>query len=559
MGRIRKIVITAAAILTAGAAVFSVANKIKADQLSHAVRIEDALVRNTPAVGDELYLELSEGDLFQVTDDLWTYEHGDDEENTLVVPVIAGSEIGNYSLLYVKVQATDPGMPDKVAQGFRVYYQSILDGLLARKAEGIPEDSHVTEEKLDEMIAMTEWYVSDESYEKDKSYVASFTLTATGIPNYSTISFISGGVAVLLGIVLLYSVLGIWISGKKLVIGSIAVAVASVITAVILFRKEIATMMSIREYAPGMYVCNVMNDYKLDEFLSTDIKDSDSLIEEGSKKLLGGLPLSVDAHYRYGCSSFSCVTQDGTHLFGRNYDRLDADGMIMYSNQEGAYASIAICDLSWINMSGENTMVEPDSFIGRYILRGAGPILSVDGFNDQGLGISILSLDYDEYREDTDKTDTIILIMIRAILDKCATADEATALLSSYDVHSMFARDCHLFITDKSGKSVVAEWIDSELTVTEIDHVTNYTIATHQRDDERRFVVMEDRLEKSGGVLSVDEALDLLHDAAQINGEGVQTEWSCVYDLDHFVLYIYNDCDRDNVYIISPETFGVRA
>ena len=130
------------------------------------------------------------------------------------------------------------------------------------------------EEKLDEMIAIIEWYVSDESYEKDKSYVASFTLTATGVPNYSTISFISGGVAVLLGIVLLYSVLGIWISGKKLVIVSIAVAVASVITAVILFRKEIATMMSIREYAPGMYVCNVMNDYKLDEFLSTDIKDS---------------------------------------------------------------------------------------------------------------------------------------------------------------------------------------------------------------------------------------------------------------------------------------------
>ncbi len=555
MGKVRTIVITAVAIFTACAAVFSVVNRIKAKQLTQTVRAVDALVRNTPAAGDELYLQLSAGDLFQLTDNLWTYEYGDDEQ-MIVVPVFSDTDIGGSSVLFVKVQASDTGMPDKVAQAYRDYYQKILDRLLEKKAEGLPENSNVSEEEFDELIALMESKVSDEAYAADKSYVASYTLTATGMPDYQMISFVSGFVAMLLGIVLLYAVLGIWISGKKLVIGSIAVVTASAIVGVILLRNEIATMMSIREYAPGMYVCNVTNDYKLDELLSVDIKNSDAMIEIGSKTLLGGVPLSTDAH-NYACSSFSCVDKDGTHMFGRNYDYLDADGMILYSDQEGAYASIAVCDLSWVNMAGEGQIAEPDSFIGRYVLRGISPLMCVDGMNDQGLGISILSLSYAEYREDTDKTDTIVLIMIRAILDKCATVDEAVALLSSYDVHSMFSRDFHLFITDKSGKSVIAEWVDGKLTVTEIDHVTNYNIAAHEYDEEDRFVAMENRLAKTGGVLSIEEALDLLHDVAQTS-DTVQTEWSCVYDLDHFVLYIYNDCDRDNVYIISPESFGVR-
>lgn len=555
MGKVRKIVITAVAILAAGAVVFSVVNKIKAKQLTQIVRIEDALVRNTPAAGDELYLQLSAGDLFQLTDDMWTYEHGDNE-NAIVVPVFSDTDIGKSTVLYAKVQASDPGMPDKVAQAYRDYYQKILDRLLEKKAEGLPENSNVSEEEFDELIAFMEERVSDETYAADKSFVTSYALTAVVMPDYQMISFISGSVAILLGIVLLYSVLGIWISGKKLVIGSIAVVIISAIVGVILLKNEIATMMSIREYAPGMYVCNVTNDYKLDELLSMDIKDSDALIEVGSKTLLGGVPLSTDAHH-YACSSFSCVNQYGTHIFGRNYDHLDSNGMILYSNQEGAYASIAVCDLSWVNMAGETKVVEPDSFIGRFVLRGISPLMCVDGMNDQGLGISILSLGYEEYREDTGNTDTIVLLMIRAILDKCATVDEAEALLSSYDVHSMFSRDFHLFITDKSGKSVIAEWVDGKLTVTEIDHVTNYNIAAHEYDEEDRFVTMENRLAKTGGVLSIEEALDLLHDVAQTS-DTVQTEWSCVYDLDHFVLYIYNDCDRDNVYIISPESFGVR-
>lgn len=555
MGKIRKIVIGIAAVLTAGAAAVSIYCKVKAESISKPVDAVDALISNTPADGDVLYLKVDTDYVFNVADDLWTwtYTYPEDEDRYVTVPIIAKSILENRTFFYATVQANDTGMADRVAQAYRDYFQSSLDKLLALKENGLPEGSNTTPEKLDEFIAMMTDLVSDETYEKDKASVTSFTLIAERAPNYALTGYISGALAVLLGIVLLYAVLGIWVSGKKLAVGSLAFLLLAIAVGAFAFRKEIATMASIKRYAPDLYTCNVTNNYKLDELLASDIRDTDELIEEASKKLLCGFPVSVEAHH-YGCSSFSCVTKDGDHLFCRNYDYLETTGMVIYSAREGSYASIAVCDLGWIGMAGDNAIVEPDSFFGRLVLRGSCAVMSVDGFNDQGLGISILSLSYPEERQDTANPDTLDLLAIRAILDKCANTDEAVAFLSSYDVHSMFDKDFHLFITDKSGKSVVAEWIDSELTVTEIDHVTNYTIATHQWDEERRFVTLNNKLTESEGVLSVDEALDLLNAASQQNDD-IQTEWSCVYDLDNFELYIYNDCDRSTVYTITPETF----
>lgn len=555
MGKIRKIVIGVAAVLTAGAAAVSIYCKVKAESISRPVDAADALITNTPSEGDVLYLKVDSDYVFNVTDDLWTwtYSYPEDEDSYLTVPIIAKCNLENRTFFYATVRENDPGMADRVAQGYRDYFQGSLDKLLALKENGLPEGSNTTPEKLDEFIAMMTDLVSDETYEKDKASVASFTLIAKSAPNYALTGYISAVVAVLFGIVLLYAVLGMRFSGKKLAIGSLAFLLLAIAVGAIAFRKEIATMASIRQYAPELYICNVTNDYKLDELLASDIRCTDDLVEEASKKLLGGFPVTVDAHH-YGCSSFSCVTKDGDHLFCRNYDYTETKGMVFYSAQEGSYASIAVCDLHWVNMAGEGAVTEPDSFFGRIVLRGSCAIMSVDGFNDQGLGISLLSLGYPEERKDTDKPDTLELLTIRAILDKCANTDEAVALLSSYDVHSMFDRDFHLFITDKSGKSVVVEWIDDKLTATGIDHVTNYVIATHEWDDESRFVTLEDKLTESEGVLSVDEALDLLLAASQ-QSDFIQTEWSCVYDLDNFVLYIYCDCDRNTVYTITPDTF----
>ena len=553
IGKKRKIVIVIVSVLTVIAAGITVYCGYKSSVSGVATDIRYLVKDKTPQVGDEYYLFCIPDELFEVSDDLRVYEDYIEEEDRYVSIPIESS--GRLSYRFnVKVVETDPQLPDKFAQNCRDYYQSLYDKLQAKKESVDPDDAEAMA-RVQKGIELVEGYLTDETYEKDKDSITPYTFKATNTLNYYVIGMVSGIVAVLFAIVLIYAVLGIWVSGKKLVLGSAAILLVLSIVSCIVFRKELATMASIKEYAPGMYMCNMQNDYKLDEMLSTDIRDSDSLISFVSKNLLGGLLLPIDAHH-FGCSSFSCVSDEGNHLLCRNYDYLDTDGMILYSNREGAYASIAVCDLQWARFSGIDSIAKPDSLLGRFVLKGAAPVMCVDGFNDQGLGISIMSLGYSENRPDTDKTDTIIILAIRGILDKCATVDEAIAFLSSYDVYSMFDKDNHLFISDKSGKSVVVEWIDDKLIVTEINYVTNYVIATHEYDDERRFVTLKTKLDEKKGVLTLDEALDLLNAASQDSEDGVQTEWSCVYDLDNFVLYIYNDNDRDTVYKITPETFN---
>ena len=555
MGKIRKsrkIVITVFLILTVVATGIAAFCSYKSSTSGMAADINDVVENGTPQIGDKLYLFCYQEQLFEVGDDLVVFEtYLEKEDLNICVPIECEGKL-SYRFS-AEVVETNPGIPDKFAKGCRDYYQELYDKIQAKKATVDPGDSE-TMERVRKGEELIEGFLSDETYERDKNSITTYSFRATNTVDYFTIASVSKIAAAVLAIVLLYAVLGIWISGKKLALGSIALVLTVCIISGVIFRKDIATMASIKEYAPGMYTCNITNDYYLDEMLSTDFKDTDSLISFLSKKLLGGMTLPIDAHH-FGCSSFSCVTPEGTHLFGRNYDYLDTNGMVIYSNREGCYASIAVCDLQWARFAGVDPIAKPDSLLGRFVLRGAAPIMCVDGFNDQGLGISILSLDADENRPDTGKTDTIIILAIRGILDKCANVDEAVAFLSSYDVHSMFDKENHLFITDKSGKSVIAEWVNDELTITEINCVTNYVIATHEYDEDRRFVVMKTKLDEVNGVLSLEEALDLLNAASQNSESSVQTEWSCVYDLDNFVLYIYNDNDRNKVYKITPETF----
>ena len=497
-----------------------------------------------------------EGDLY-----VWTYQP-EGSEVYLSVPVLGDGSFDpetDYSYkFYANVVATEEGVPEKIAQSYRDLWQRVVDRLHEFQENGIPDTSTLTPDRLDEMLEQYTPYLSEEVFAQDVASVTSYTLSVTTVPNYTFYGLVGTGAAVLLGIVLAYAVLGIWIKPGKLVLGTVCILVVAAAAVAVIFLREIATMRSIREYVPGMYMCTVTNDYKLDEMLSYNIRTTDDLLDAGSRELMGGIPLSVDVPH-FGCSSFSAVTEDGTHLFGRNYDYIDTVGMMIYTSPEDGYASIANCDLAWPNMAGPNQIISPSSLPGRFVLRGVAPHMCVDGMNDQGVGVSILMLTNAEVHQDTDKPDIIIPLAVRGILDTCASTDEAMEFLSSYDMNTMVGKNFHIFITDRSGHSVVAEWIDDELVFTQIAQVTNYYVAEgYDSSDCSRYSAMCECLSENGGVLSIEEALDLLNAACQSSDdpEGSQTEWSCVYDLDHFTMYIYNDNDRGNVYTVTAETFG---
>ena len=71
------------------------------------------------------------------------------------------------------------------------------------------------------------------------------------------------------------------------------------------------------------------------------------------------------------------------------------------------YESCRNSEVGHCRFAGTDSIAKPDSLLGRFVLRGAAPYMSVDGMNDQGLGISILSLTNPERRPDTGKTENI--------------------------------------------------------------------------------------------------------------------------------------------------------
>ena len=143
---------------------------------------------------------------------------------------------------------------------------------------------------------------------------------------------------------------------------------------------------------------------------------------------------------------------------------------------------------------------------------------------------------------DTERHDLSIYTAIRVLLDKCATVEEALTLLSDQDIHTGLGVSYHLFLADNTGRCVVVEWLDGEMCINDLNAATNsvLTEGIHYGDGgiDSRYDTINDTLKEQGGILTKDEARDLLKNVSQSN-----TEWSCVYDLTDFSFDVYKDKD----------------
>lgn len=87
-----------------------------------------------------------------------------------------------------------------------------------------------------------------------------------------------------------------------------------------------------------------------------------------------------------------------------------------------------------------------------------GPFASLDGINEKGVSIAVLTLDSLPTRQNSGKLKINTSLAIRLVLDRAASTQEAIDLLGSYDMVAMAGRDYHFFINDASGDSRVVEY-----------------------------------------------------------------------------------------------------
>lgn len=376
------------------------------------------------------------------------------------------------------------------------------------------------------------------------------------------IKIIGEVLAVAGSVIALVSLLLIKLSPKVIILGTLVLMFAGVMTLIVVYRNRISTFASLKEHEPGVYAMNCKEDYKLQSILDAGISNEGELLSAISDEMFWGMPLNVSG-MSFGCSSFAVTAPDGHHLMGRNYDYPETDLLMIYSDPEDGYASIGMADIGLMGLGTDEGETDPLSAGSRF-MSVAFPYLTVDGINDAGVGISILQLEHEEIHQDTGKPDILMNVAIRAILDTCGSTDEALGLLDSYDMHSMIDRSFHLFITDRSGRSVIVEWIDNEMAVTEDCKVTNhilcsgYTEGDPDTDSMNRYKILTDNLSSCGGTADAATAMIFLSDAALRSDDPgrMQTEWSCVYDLDDFKVAICTDTLYDHSFTVTSETFN---
>ena len=246
-----------------------------------------------------------------------------------------------------------------------------------------------------------------------------------------------------------------------------------------MFGTFITAAKSIRKLKDGVYVMEYRGDYGFDDFLAQGGADSDSAMADYLVGFLSrGYYKKADNDIRpgdYGCSTVCVKDENGAVYFGRNFDWKKGRAMIVHTVPDHGYESLSTCGLDFLGFGDD---YEPDGSMQERIQTLAAIYVPLDGMNEKGLIVAdLMAGDKEETHQKTDKPDLTTTTAIRLLLDRAANVDEAVELLKQYDMNSSIGAAHHFAVADATGKSVVVEYVDGEMLVTETNIVTNHYLA----------------------------------------------------------------------------------
>lgn len=355
-------------------------------------------------------------------------------------------------------------------------------------------------------------------------------------------------------------------TSKKIIISIVAVLLVAVFAALGIFQGEARTLLSVKENGnTGIYEINYAADYKLDKLIDAGgAATEEQLVQYIIKTMLKGLPINVSYEIpNLACSTFYAETPEKGYIFGRNLDNQTTDLAVIRTSPKGAYSSVSVVNLSFL---GYNETYTPDKLMDR-INTLASAYFPLDGVNERGLAVGVLQLQAPATAQDNSKPDVGTTLAIRAMLDKCATVDEAIDLLKSFDMYAA-AKGCYHFqIADSKGKSVVVSYVDNEMVITEKENgfiaATNFYLHEvpfeYDAQGMDRYEILEKTLTEKNSVLTAQEGMNLLK-AVRITGTDpdekgrvYSTQWSALYDLTNPTLTLCSDMNYDDVYVYEVD------
>lgn len=304
-----------------------------------------------------------------------------------------------------------------------------------------------------------------------------------------------------------------------------------------MFGTFITAANSIEKLEDGLYSMEYKGDYGFDEFLAQGGAASDSAVANYLVAFLshGFYKMESDVQAgEFGCSTICVSDESGTTFFGRNYDWAECQAMIVHTRPENGYESISTCCLDFLGFSEG---YRPDGSMMERLQTLAAIYVPLDGMNEKGLMVAdLMAGDKEETHQQTDKPDLTTTTSIRLLLDQAADVDEAIALLRQYDMNSSIGSAHHLSLADASGRSVVVEYVNGEMLVTETKVVTNHYLCDCDKQGigSEQSHIRFDTLSAYHGPADDRDVRDMLKSVAQMNypqteGSYEKTMWSIVY------------------------------
>ena len=309
-------------------------------------------------------------------------------------------------------------------------------------------------------------------------------------------------------------------------------------------RKSIASIKKLSNYADGynLYSMNICYDYDLDAVIARGLGDDQSMVDSFAKEALPHIPVHIKPP-QFACTAFTMAEEGADARMGRNYDfALDSSAMLVHCAPKCGYKSVATAALD--NVGVNNPLENMRNKLACLVA----PFLCLDGINEKGVSIAVLTLDSKPVKQNTGKATICTSMAIRLVLDRAATTQEAVDLLSSYDMFASSGRDYHFFITDAAGDGRVVEYdCDSptrELVATKSVATTNFyvlykeKVRAYQKNEHyghgrERYDAVLSVLEQERENYSDHAAWEALRAAAQDpkpNDITSNTQWSIVYN-----------------------------
>ncbi len=249
---------------------------------------------------------------------------------------------------------------------------------------------------------------------------------------------------------------------------------------------------------------------------------------DSEKPLLSQLEKQSDI--QWGCSLFFATGDKEKPLYGRNFDWQYNPALLLFTNPSDGYASVSMVDISYLGYARKDKKF--DTVEGRQNLLMA-PLIPFDGMNEHGLTVGMAAVPNARVPADEKKETVGGLQIIRIMLDKAKTVDEALELIKKHNVRFSGGPQIHYLIADAGGNSAVVEMKNEKINIIRGEKDFHSATNFHLTDNEgkgpklcRRYAQIQTEMKNKAGKLDVDQAFKLLKNVSQVT-----TRWSVVYDL----------------------------